>query len=58
MVCGMRGVGGVCEMRMCLARGCVGGERVKCMRGLGLGFSNPVAAEGVWTCVCVLVAVV
>ena len=24
----MRGVGGVCEMCMCLARGCVGGEGV------------------------------
>ena len=23
---GIRGVGGVCEMCMCLARGCVGGE--------------------------------
>ena len=27
-VCGMRGVGGVCEMCMCLARGGVGGEGV------------------------------
>ena len=26
VVCGMRGVGGVCEMCMCLARGGVGGE--------------------------------
>ena len=25
---GMRGVGGVCEMCMCLARGCVGDEGV------------------------------
>ena len=25
---GMKGVGGVCEMRMCLARGGVGGEGV------------------------------
>ena len=24
----VRGVGGVCDMCMCLARGCVGGERV------------------------------
>ena len=26
VVCGMRGVGGVCEMCMCLTRGDVGGE--------------------------------
>ena len=26
VVRGMRGVGGVCEMCMCLVRGCVGGE--------------------------------
>ena len=35
----MCGVGRVCEMYMCLARGGVGGEW---MRGLGLGFTNPV----------------
>ena len=28
VVRGMRGVGGVCDMCMCLARGGVGGERV------------------------------
>ena len=28
VVCGMRGVGGVCEMCMCLARGGVRGEGV------------------------------
>ena len=28
VVRGMRGVGGVCEMRMCLVRGGVGGEGV------------------------------
>ena len=28
VVCGMRGVGGVCEMCMCLAQGGVGGEAV------------------------------
>ena len=28
VVCGMRGVGGVCEMCMCLAWGDVGGEGV------------------------------
>ena len=36
---GMRGVGG-----MCLARDGVGGEYV---RGLGLGFTNPVGTRGV-----------
>ena len=41
---GMRGVGGVCEMCMCLARGGVGGEG---MRGLGLGFANPMGIGGV-----------
>ena len=39
MVCGMQGVGGVCEMYMCLAWGSVGGEWI---RGLSLGFTNPV----------------
>ena len=33
----MRGVGRVCDMCMCMARECVGGEWV---RGLGLGFTN------------------
>ena len=42
---GMRGVGGVCEI--CLARGGVGGEEGECMRGLGLGFTNPVGTGGV-----------
>ena len=28
------------------------------MRGLGLGFTNPVGTWECWTCVCVLVAVV
>ena len=37
MVRGMKGVGGVCKM--CMAWGGVGGEWV---RGLGLGFTNPV----------------
>ena len=39
VVRGMRGVGEVREMYMCLARGGVGGEW---MIGLGLGFTNPV----------------
>ena len=53
----VRGVGGVCDMCMCLARGGVGGEGGEWMRELGLGFTNPVQGE-CWTCVCVLVAVV
>ena len=49
----MRGVGGVCEMLMCLARACVGGEGGEWMRGLGLGFINPVGARGVLdVCLC------
>ena len=38
----VRGVGGVCDMCMCLARGGVGGEGGEWMRELGLGFANPV----------------
>ena len=38
MVRVMRGVGGVCEICICLARGGVG----EWMRGLGFGFTNPV----------------
>ena len=41
VVRGMREVGGVCEMCMCLTRDGVGGERGEWMRGLGLGFTNP-----------------
>ena len=51
----VRGVGGVCDMWMCLARGSVGGEW---MRELGLGFTNPLGTGECWTCVCVLVVVV
>ena len=40
-------VGGVCDMCMCLARGGVGGEEGEWMRGLGLGFTNPVRTGGV-----------
>ena len=43
VVRGMRGVGDVCEMCMRLTRGGVG----EWMRGLGLGFTNPVGAGGV-----------
>ena len=49
-VLGMRGVGGVCEM--CMARG---GEWI---RGLDLGFTNPVERREYWTCICVWIAVV
>ena len=54
VVRGMRGLGGLCEMRMCmcLAWGGVGGEGVsgqwgEWMRGLGYGFTNPVGTRGV-----------
>ena len=40
----VRGVDGVCDMCMCLARGGVGGEWV---RELGLGFTNPLGTVGV-----------
>ena len=46
VVRGMRGVGEVCEMCMCLAQGGVCGEGVEWMRGLGLGFTNPVRTGG------------
>ena len=42
----VRGVGGVCDMCMCLARGGVGGEGGEWMRELGLGFTNPVGTGG------------
>ena len=46
----VRGVGGVCDMCMCLARGSVGGEW---MRELGLGFTNPLGTGGVLDmCLC------
>ena len=49
----LRGVGGVCDMCMCLARGGVGGEGVEWMRELGLGFTNPVGTGGVLDmCLC------
>ena len=47
------GVGGVCDMCMCLARGGVGGEGCEWMRELGLGFTNPVETGGVLDmCLC------
>ena len=42
VVRGMTGVGGVCGMCMYLARVGVVGEGGDWMRGLGLGFTNPV----------------
>ena len=42
----VRGVGGVCDMCMCLARGGVGGEGGEWMRELGLGFTNPLGTGG------------
>ena len=48
--------GGVCEISLCLGRGGVGGEGGDWMRGLGLGFTNPVGTGSV-RCVCVWVAV-
>ena len=45
-----RGVGGVCDMCMCLARGGIGGEWVT---GLGLGFTNSGGTWGEWDmCLC------
>ena len=43
----VRGVGVVCDMCMCLARGGVGGEGGEWMRELDLGFTNPVWIWGV-----------
>ena len=47
VVRGMRGIGGLCE-NVCLAWGSVGGEAGELIRGLGLGFINPVGTGGVW----------
>ena len=56
VVCGARGVGRVCEMCICFARGGAGGERGgERMRELGLGFTNLVGTGG---CFSVWVAVV
>ena len=51
LICGMKGVGGVCEMCMCLARAVYEARRWKI--GLGLGFTNLVRTEGVLDgCLC------
>ena len=49
----VRGVGGVCDMCMCLARGGVGGEGGEWMREMGLSFTNPLGTGGVLDmCLC------
>ena len=54
----VRGVGGVCDMCMCLARGGVGGEGGEWMRELVWALPILWGQGECWTCVCVLVAVV
>ena len=56
----VRGVGGVCDICMSLARGSVGRERGGWMRELGLGPALPILWGQVecWTYFCVLVVVV
>ena len=50
---GMRGVGGVCEMCMCLAGGGCSRRGDEWIRELGLGFTNPVRTGGVVdVCLC------
>ena len=49
----VRGVGGVCDMCMCLTRGGVGGDGGEWMRELGFGFTNAVGTGGVLDmCLC------
>ena len=49
----VRGVGGVCDISLCLALGVVGVEGGEWMRELGLGFTNPVGTGGVLdVCLC------
>ena len=53
---GMRGVGGVCEICMCLGRGSVGGEGAE---RIGFGLYQSCGNRGeCWTRVCVWVVVV
>ena len=48
-----RGVGGVYDMRMCLARGGVGGVGGEWVTGLGLGSTNSRGTWGKWDmCLC------
>ena len=49
----MRGVGEVCEMCICVWLGRRGWRGGEWMRGLGLGFTNPVRTGGVLdVCLC------
>ena len=49
----MRAVGGVCDMCMCLARAAWEERGGEWMRGLGLGFTNPVETGSVMdVCLC------
>ena len=53
VVRGKREVGELCEMCICLARGGIGGEDGERMRGLALGFTNPVGTGRVLdVCLC------
>ena len=54
----VRGVGGVCDMCMCLARGGVGGEGVSGCENWVWDLPILWGQGECWTCVCVLVAVV
>ena len=56
-MCKMRGVGGVCEMSVCLARGGVGGEGVNGWEYWVWALPIMWEQGECWTCVCVLVAV-
>ena len=49
---GMRGVGGMCEMCMCLARGCVG-EEGWVDKGIGFGLYQSCGNMGSVGCVFV-----
>ena len=54
----VRGVGGVCDIYMCLARGGVGEEGGEWMRELGWALPILWGQGECWACVCALVAVV
>ena len=58
VVRGMKGVGGVCEMCMCLARGGVGEEKVSGREDWVWTFPILLGGGGCWTYACVLVVVV
>ena len=49
----VRGVGGMCGMCMCLARGRMEGVGGEWVTGLGLGFTNSGGTWGIGICVCV-----